>query len=74
MLRDARSLDHATLEEMRRQAIERIQAGEPLCAIANDLQVHPNTVSKWNRRFRRGGLRMLARTKAVEALECEPNA
>jgi transposase len=50
---------------MRRQAMLRIQAGEPLCAIAKDLQVHANTVSKWNRRFRRGGLRALASTKGT---------
>jgi transposase len=65
MHRDARSLDHATLEEMRRQAIERILAGEPLLVIAKDLQVHPNTVSKWKRRYRRGGLRRLVSTKGT---------
>jgi transposase len=65
MLRDARSLDHATLEEFRRQAIRRIQAGDSLVEIAADLQVHPNTVSKWKARFRRGGLRMLASTKGT---------
>ena len=46
--RDARSLDHATLEEMRRLAVKRVLEGrETQAAVARSLEVHPVTVAKW---------------------------
>lgn len=45
--RDARSLDHGTLEEMRRLAVRRVKAGESQRSVAESLEVHPRTVSKW---------------------------
>lgn len=62
--RDARSLSHATLEEMRRIAISRVQGGESQRAVAASLQVHWNTVAKWMRAFRQGGLDAVASRKA----------
>jgi transposase len=64
MFRDARSLDHATLEELRRSAMHRLQQGESVSSVAHSIQVHPNTVSKWKSRFASGGLVALASTKA----------
>jgi len=64
MTRDARSLDHATLEEMRRLAMQRVAAGEPIHVVARSLQVHPNTVSKWKSRLTQGGEDALSSTKA----------
>ena len=63
--RDARSLDHATLEEMRRLAVGRVLAGESQIAVGTSLQVHPHTVNKWTRRYRAYGKDGLASTKAL---------
>jgi transposase len=62
--RDARSLDHATLEEMRRLAVKRVLAGESQVAVASSLEVDKHTVSKWMRCFRGGGEGALASRKA----------
>ncbi len=62
--RDARSLDHATLEEMRRLAVQRVVAGEGQRAVSRSLQLHHCTVSKWMRALREGGEDALASTKA----------
>lgn len=62
--RDARSLDHATLEEMRRLGVTRVLSGESQGAVARSLDVHPQTVWKWMDRYRREGAEGLASTKA----------
>lgn len=62
--RDARSLDHATLEEMRRLAVKRVLAGESQVAVAASLEVDKHTVSKWMRGFREGGEEALSSRKA----------
>ncbi len=60
--RDARSLDHATLEEMRRLAVKRVvEGGEAQVAVARSLEVHPVTVAKWVGTYRRRGDAGLAR-------------
>jgi transposase len=60
--RDARSLDHATLEEMRRLAVKRvIEGGETQVAVARSLEVHPVTVAKWVGTYHRRGEAGLAR-------------
>lgn len=53
--RDARSLDHKTLEEMRRLAVSRVLAGETQQEVARSLQVHSQTVWKWIDAYRREG-------------------
>jgi transposase len=63
--RDARSLDHATLEEMRRLAISRVQAGETQADVARSLQVRPSSLWKWVDAYRRYGDAGLASTKAT---------
>ena len=63
--RDARSLDHATLEEMRRLAVKRVLAGEARTAVAATLQVHAGTVAKWMMRYFQSGERALASTTAT---------
>mgnify|MGYP001573180748 CR=1 FL=1 len=62
--RDARTLDHATLEEMRRQAVKRVLSGETQVDVAASLEVNHHSVSKWMRRFRKRGAQALASTKA----------
>jgi transposase len=62
--RDARSLDHATLEEMRRLAVSRVLAGESQVAVGASLQVHPDTVNKWTRHYREHGKDGLTSSKA----------
>jgi transposase len=63
--RDARSLPHDVLEEMRRLAVQRALAGETQAVIACGLNVHPDTVSKWVRAYRAEGDAALASTKAA---------
>jgi transposase len=62
--RDARSLDHATLEEMRRLAVRRVLDGEPQAAVAASLQVHVGTVSRWVCSHRAGGDAAIASRKS----------
>jgi len=63
--RDARSLDHATLEEMRRLAVARVLQGESQVDVAQSLQVRAPTVWKWVDAWRKGGDAGLASTKAL---------
>ena len=63
--RDARSLDHATLEEMRRLGVSRVVAGESQVSVAESLQVNLHTVSKWMRKYRERGPEALVSTKAT---------
>jgi transposase len=62
--RDGRSLDHATLEEMRRLAIRRIEAGESQADVARSLDMHPASIWKWVAKFRKGGEEALGSTKS----------
>lgn len=63
--RDARSLDHSTLEEMRRLAVRRVLAGETQRQVARSLEVHRGTVAKWIEWYRSDGDEALASTKAT---------
>lgn len=63
--RDARSLDHATLEELRRLAVKAVLSGEPQRAVARRLEVHHQTVCKWVHWYRQAGDEALASTKAL---------
>ena len=62
--RDARSLDHKTLEEMRRLAVKRVLAGESQADVGESIEVHRDTVNKWMRTLREEGETGLASTKA----------
>lgn len=62
--RDARSLPHDVLEEMRRLAVQRALAGEKHVDIARSLAVHHDSVSKWVRAYRAEGADGIASTKA----------
>ena len=63
--RDARSLDHSTLEEMRRLAVQRVLDGETQVAVAHGLQVLPRTVRRWMKAYREGGDAAIASRKAT---------
>ena len=63
--RDARTLAHDVLEEMRRLAVQRALAGETQTEIARSLDVHHDSVSKWVRAYRAEGNAALASTKAA---------
>jgi transposase len=52
---DARQLDHATLEAMRKRAIARVQAGESPEVVARVLAIHRTAIYKWLAAYRRGG-------------------
>src|SRR5882724_9694130 len=62
--RDARSLDHATLEELRRLAVHRVCHGDSQVVVARGSGVHRRTVAKWMQAYRRHGARALAARKA----------
>jgi transposase len=65
MHRDARTLSHATLEEMRRLAVKSVLEGESQKDLAARLQVHPGTVCKWVAMYRAEGDAALASSKAA---------
>lgn len=62
--RDARSLDHHTLQELRYEIVRRREAGESRTTIAESLQINKTTVSKIYSKYRKGGVEALASTKA----------
>jgi transposase len=63
--RDARSLDHGTLEEMRRLAVQRVVAGETQRAVASSLRVNVRSVRRWAQAYREGGDAAIASRKAT---------
>lgn len=63
--RDARSLDHKTLEEMRRLGVKQVGEGKTQVEVAQDLEVHRTTVWKWKDKFAKHGEAGLVGTKAT---------
>jgi transposase len=53
--RDARALDHKTLEEIRTRAVERVQAGESPEAVIEALGFTRSCIYTWLARYRSGG-------------------
>src|SRR5712671_7732237 len=53
--RDARALDHKTLQEIRIRAVERVQAGESPEAVIQALGFTRSCVYTWLARYRSGG-------------------
>ena len=60
--RDARSLDHATLEELRRLGVKRVLAGETQAGVAASLEIHAGSVARWMAQYREGGEAALVST------------
>ena len=57
--RDGRSLDHATLEQLRLRAFERVEAGQSIASVARTLGFDAAVVSRWISRARREGAQAL---------------
>src|SRR6516164_4224265 len=55
MVRDGRKLDHKTLEEIRRMAVERVQEGEAPGAVIASYGFCRTTIYKWLQKVKRGG-------------------
>jgi transposase len=55
MVRDGRTLDHRTLEEIRRMAVERVREGEAPSAVIASYGFCRTTIYKWLRLAKRGG-------------------
>jgi transposase len=55
MVRDGRTLDHKTLEEIRRMAVERVQEGEAPSAVIASYGFCRTTIYKWLNKVKRGG-------------------
>jgi len=47
MKRDGRTLDHKTLEEMRRMAVQRVREGEKPAAVVASLGLHRTSIYRW---------------------------
>jgi transposase len=52
---DARQLDHSTLEEVRKRAVARVQAGESPEVVGRVLGLNRSTIYIWLAQYRRGG-------------------
>jgi transposase len=63
--RDGRSLDHRTLEELRRLGVARVLAGEAVADVARSLQLTGTSVYRWMEWYRKGGEAALMSTKAT---------
>jgi transposase len=61
---DGRTLDHKTLEHLRRLAIRRIEQGERPSAVIGSLGLYRTSVYKWLRAYRKHGEAALASRKA----------
>ena len=55
MVRDGRTLDHKTLETIRRMAVERVQEGEAPSEVIASYGFCRTTIYKWLSKVRRGG-------------------
>lgn len=55
MIRDGRTLDHKTLEEIRRMAVERVQEGEAPSVVIASYGFCRTTIYKWLRKVKRRG-------------------
>src|SRR5713226_8541764 len=53
--RDARKLDHKTLEEIRRRAVRRVQVGESPETVIKALGFSRTCICNWLARYRAGG-------------------
>ncbi|OZB56183.1 MAG: IS630 family transposase, partial [Thiomonas sp. 13-66-29] len=47
MKRDGRTLDHKTLEAIRRMAVERVREGEPAAKVIAAYEFNRTTIYKW---------------------------
>lgn len=56
---DGRRLSHATLEEMRIRAVQRVEAGESPEAVIRTLGFSRSRIYEWIARYRGGGLAAL---------------
>ncbi len=61
---DGRSLDHKTLEHLRRLAVRRVQSGETPGAVSASLGMYRTSIYKWLRGYARQGEAALASRKA----------
>jgi transposase len=62
---DGRSLDHTTLEHLRRLAVQRVENGERPSEVIRSLGLYRTSIYKWMRAYRRGGESALASRKAL---------
>src|ERR1700756_5181969 len=67
MIRDGRTLDHKTLEEIRRMAVERVREGEEPSAVIASYGFCRTTIYKWLKKAsgRGRGLRALRSRKGT---------
>lgn len=61
---DGRSLDHTTLEHLRRLAVRRVESGERPSEVIRSLGRYRTSIYQWMRAYRRGGDSALASRKA----------
>lgn len=57
--RDGRSLDHMALEDIRIQAVQRVEAGEAPSAVMQVLGFARTVIYDWLKKYRAGGVEAL---------------
>lgn len=62
---DGRKIDHAKIEEIRFEAVRRVQAGEAPTTVARDMGLYVNRIFIWLAAYRRGGWDALRSKKAM---------
>ena len=62
---DGRKIDHAKLEEIRFEAVRRVQAGEAPTTVARDMGLYTNRIFIWLAAYRSGGWDALRSKKAM---------
>ncbi|AWP24489.1 IS630 family transposase [Acidiferrobacter sp. SPIII_3] len=62
---DGRKIDHAKLEEIRFEAVRRVQAGEAPTTVARDMGLYTNRIFIWLAAYRSGGWDALRARKAM---------
>src|SRR3989442_5008080 len=71
---DGRALAHNVLEDMRFRAIQSYEQGRGVLEIADLLDLHWGSVSRWLTKWRRGGLKALQARRATgrpKKLDCQ---
>ena len=62
---DGRKIDHAKLEEIRFEAVRRVQAGEAPTAVAREMGLYTNRIFIWLAAYRSGGWDALRSKRAM---------
>ena len=69
--RDGRSLDHKALEDIRIQAVQRVEAGEAPSAVMRVMGFARTVIYDWLNKYRAGGIKREISYLTLYNRECE---